>query len=159
LIVSPFKVSGFRSEPLFTEEYVCVLCAGHPLLKGRLSLKRYAAAEHILVAPRAASARGVVDEILARHGLSRRVSRIVTSFAPALSLVEGSDRIVTLPSSFLAVQRPGRGLVTREPPMKIDPIEMEVAWHPQQDGDPRYTWFRALLHEAVRRAGLGVRRS
>ncbi len=27
---------------------------------------------------------------------------------------------------------------------------MQIAWPPQQDGDPRYTWLCALVHEAVR---------
>lgn len=31
---------------------------------------------------------------------------------------------------------------------------MEESAPPQQDGDPRYAWFRALLHDVVRSLGL-----
>jgi len=154
LFIAPASVHRLRGELLFTEEFLCVVRAGHPLLKGKLSLRRYAAAEHVLVAPRGESERGFVDDALATHGLERRVTRVVGSFTVALALVEGSDRIVTLPSSFTAALGSRRGLAIRPPPLEIPPVRMEVAWHPQQDGDPRYTWFRGLLHECVRTLGL-----
>lgn len=150
LFIVPASVHRLRGEPLFTEGFVCVLRAGHPLLKGKLSVRRYAAAEHVLVAPRGDSERGFVDDALAAHGLERRVTRVVTSFTLAIALVERSDRIVTLPWSFKAALTSRRGLAIRPPPLEIPAIPMHLAWHSQQDGDPRYTWFRALVHEAVR---------
>lgn len=150
LYIIPASVNRMRGEALFTEGFVCVLRAGHSLARGRLTLRRYAAAEHVLVAPRGDSARGYVDDALAAHGLARRVTRVVSSFTLALALVERSDRVVTLPWSFRASVASRRGLAMRAPPLEIPPIPMQIAWHPQQDGDPRYTWFRALVHEAVR---------
>jgi DNA-binding transcriptional LysR family regulator len=150
LFVVPASVNRLSGEPLFTEGYLCVLRAGHPLLKGKLSIARYAAAEHVLVSPRGDSEHGAVDDALAAHGLARRVTRVVTSFSLALSLVERSDRIVTLPWSFRSALASRRSLAIRPPPLELPPIAMEIAWHPQQDGDPRYTWFRALVHEAAR---------
>jgi DNA-binding transcriptional LysR family regulator len=150
LFILPASNHGLRSEPLFAEGFLCVLRAGHALSKGRLTVRRYAAAEHVLVAPRGDSERGFVDDALSTHGLVRRVTRVVTSFTLALALVERSDRIVTLPWSFRSAVISRRRLAIRPPPLEIPPIAMEVAWHPQQDGDPRYTWFRALVHEATR---------
>lgn len=154
LVISPALAPELRSEPLFTEHYACVLRDGNPLLRGRLTAKRFAAAEHVLVAPRAATLRGAVDDALAEQGLTRRISRVVTSFALALALVESSDRITTLPSSFASRRSRLGGVVTRPPPVRLAPIAMRVGWHPRLDGDPRYVWFRGLLHEAVRCAGL-----
>jgi DNA-binding transcriptional LysR family regulator len=150
LFVVPSSAHRLRAELLFKEGFVCVLRAGHPLAKGKLSRSRYAAAEHVLVAPRGDSERGLVDLALAAHGLEREISRVVTSFILALALVERSDRIVTLPSSFLTALRSRRGLAVRPPPVEVPPVTMEVAWHAQQDGDPRYAWFRALIHEVAR---------
>ena len=154
LFITPSCPPGFLAEALFQEEYVCVLRAQHPLLKGAFSTRRFAAAEHVLVAPRGLSDRGVVDVALAAHGLTRRVARVVTSFAPALALVERSDRITTLPSSFAFARSVSGKLTTRKPPLQLEPITMLVAWHPQIEDDPRYTWFRGLLHEVVREIGL-----
>ncbi len=157
LFIAPATAHRVRGEALFTEEYVCILRRDHPLLKGRFSLQRFAAAEHILVAPVGASNRGVVDSALEEHGLSRRVSRVVTSFSLALSLVESSNRIATLPSSFAIARSKLQEIVIRKPPVKLAPIEMQIAWHPQQEGDPRYTWFRGVIRDSARVAGLNVR--
>lgn len=154
LLIGPGAPTGLLSEPLFTEAYVSVLRVGHPLLEGTLTIQRFADAEHILVAPRGDSTRGAVDDALAAHGLSRRVSRVVTSFELALALAEESDRIVTLPSSFVAGRSAAGSYVTRTPPVEIAPIRMQVSWHPRQEGDPRYMWFRGLLHDVVHECGL-----
>ncbi len=154
LVVLPAGVHHLPCEPLFTEPYVCVVRAGNPLLRKRFTLERYAGAEHILVAPRGESDRGIVDTVLAESGLTRRVSRVVTSSTLALALVKDSDRITTLPASFAAVRALGEGLVSRPLPLTLAPIHMQLAWNPQQDGDPRYVWFRGLVHDAVRSLGL-----
>ncbi len=154
LLVGPGVPPGLNAEPLFDETYVSVLRPGHPILEGEFTIERFAAAEHVLVAPRGDNIRGAVDDALEAQGLSRRVSRVVTSFGLALALAADSDRIVTLPSSFVVGRHPTAPYVVRAPPLKLAPLRMQVAWHPRQEGDPRYTWFRALLHEAVRECGL-----
>jgi DNA-binding transcriptional LysR family regulator len=156
LYIFPAGVHHLDAEPLFIEPFVCVLRAGHPLLRGRFTLQRYAAADHVLVAPKGESDRGIVDDILAEHGLTRRVSRVVASFSLALTLVQGSDRIATLPGSVTALRPPVHALVFRPPPVAIPPNQMQLAWHPQQDRDPRYLWFRRLIHDAVGAIGLGA---
>jgi DNA-binding transcriptional LysR family regulator len=154
LFILPAGLHKLSSEALFTEPYVCVFRAGHPLSRGKLSIQRYAAAEHILVAPRGESQRGVVDEALMKHGLTRRVTRVVTSSTLAIALLQTSDRIATLPASFASARAKGGDLAQRTPPLTLEPNHMEIAWHPQQDGDPRYTWFRKRIHDAVRSLGL-----
>jgi DNA-binding transcriptional LysR family regulator len=143
---------GLRGEPLFVEDFRCVLRRGHPLSRGPLSARRLAEAEHVVVAPLAASPRGPVDDALAGLGLSRRVTRVVTSFALAVPLLVGSDRVATLPQSF-AVRR-GPGLVTRALPFALAPIQMQMAWYPGHEVDPKHAWFQALLRDAVAASGL-----
>ncbi len=154
LVIAPFGIHRLNSEPFFTEPYICLLRAGNPLMRGRFTLGRYAAADHILVAPRGESDRGIVDGVLAEQGFTRRVSRVVTSSTLALTLVQNSDRITTLPASFAVVRGVSGDLVSRPLPITLAPIRMQLAWHPQQDSDPRYVWFRALLHEVVGSLGL-----
>ena len=127
---------GLASAPLYDEDFVCLL------------------RKHVLVAPRAESRRGRVDELLAAHGLSRRVSRVVGSFALALPLLVASDRIATLPRSFAAAHAAEGPLALRALPVELPPIEMVMTWSPGEERDPRYTWFRALVGEAARAAGL-----
>ena len=145
---------GLSTERLFLEEFVCVLREGHPLLKGPWTVQRFAAAEHILVTPQAQSRRGIVDDLLEAQGLSRRVTRVVTSFALATPLLVSSDRVTVLPRSFALARVRELELVVRAPPLSIPPIVMEMAWHPAHERDAKHLWFRGLLRAAVRAAGL-----
>src|SRR5262249_58894670 len=97
------KERELRSERRFVEDLVCVLRKGHPLKAARLTMRGFAEPEHVLVAPLAASNRGVIDVLLAKHGLSRRVTRVVTSFSLALPLIAQSDCVAVLPRSLAKV--------------------------------------------------------
>lgn len=140
---------ALEAEPLFDDCYVCVLRPGHPLLAGRWTARRYAAADHVLVAPRGSSDRGAVDDALEGLGLSRRVTRVVPTFALALPLVVGSDRIATLPESFARAYADSFGLVLRPPPIELAPIAMSLVWHARHGHDPRQVWLRALVRDAA----------
>jgi DNA-binding transcriptional LysR family regulator len=145
---------GLSAETLYLEDFVCVLRKGHPLLRGPWTVQRFAAAEHILVAPQAQSRRGVVDDLLEAQGLTRRITRVVTSFALAMPLLVSSDRITVLPRSFALARTRDLGVVLRAPPFELSSIVMEMAWHPGHERDPKHVWFRGLLRDAVRVAGL-----
>jgi DNA-binding transcriptional LysR family regulator len=140
---------GLRGESLFVDEFVCLMRRGHPLQRGPWTLARYAAAEHVVVAPLDALRRAAGDELLTAHGLSRRVTRVVTSFSLVAPLLVTSDRISTLPRSFALAQARAHGLVVRPMPVGLPPIEMQLVWHPGHEGDPRQVWLRALVREAA----------
>ena len=42
--------AGFHQRRLFEQRYVCLMAAGHPLARGRLTLSRFCSARHALVA-------------------------------------------------------------------------------------------------------------
>ena len=81
---------------LFEDEYVCVIGKHHPLAKGKLTLKRFANASHLLISPRG-DERGFVDTALAKQGLTRQVSMIVNQFASAAEIVANSNLVLTAP--------------------------------------------------------------
>jgi DNA-binding transcriptional LysR family regulator len=128
---------GLSSEKLFRYDFVCVLREGHPLLTGPWTARRLAAAEHLLVAPQAQSRRGPVDEVLESWGLSRRITRVVTSFALAAPLLISSERIAILPRSFTLTRARELGLRVRAPPFELPSIEMEMSWHPMYEKEPK----------------------
>ena len=140
---------GLWGEDLFVDEFVCLMRRGHPLTRGPWTLARYAAAEHVVVAPLDSLRRAAGDELLAAHGLSRRVTRLVTSFSLVAPLLVASDRISTLPQSFALAQARAHGLVVRALPVPLPPIEMQMVWDPAHDADPRGVWLRAVVREAA----------
>lgn len=140
---------GLRGEDLFVDEFVCLMRRGHPLTRGPWTLARYAAAEHVVVAPLDSLRRAAGDELLAAHDLSRRVTRLVTSFSLVAPLLAASDRISTLPRSFALAQARAHGLVVRPLPVALPPIQMQLVWDPAHDADPRGVWLRAVVRDVA----------
>ncbi len=86
----------FISEDLYVEDYVVTGRAGHPLFRQAIDARAYADAQHVLVTP-SGVVRGLVDYALDSRGLHRYVHATVPMFFPALTLLERSDLIATLP--------------------------------------------------------------
>jgi DNA-binding transcriptional LysR family regulator len=148
-----FKDPDLRSEPFFDEDHVCVLRKNHPLA-GRLTLTRFAALEHVLVAPLGSSPRGVVDSLLEARGLSRTVSRVVMSFSLVLPLIARSDRVAVLPRTFAEAQAKSYGLTLHPVPVAMPRARIMLAWYVASEGDPKHVWARELLRETARRIGI-----
>ena len=97
LLLMPQQPSapGVVWTPLYRDGYTCVVWSRHP--SHRLTLSAFAAMEHVLVAPRE-RAGGIVDAVLEKNGLSRRVAVQASTFLIVPYLLIGTTRIATVPS-------------------------------------------------------------
>lgn len=140
--------ASLSRELLFEDGFVCLVRAGHPLTAGRLTLKRYADGEHLLVsAP--GEGPGVADLALAAQGLGRRVAVRVPHFLLALRLVGGTDLLLTLPRRLAEASAPELGLVLLKPPLPLPRFGVEVLGHPRSAGDPGLLWLRGVIRGYV----------
>ena len=137
-----------RTAPMLRSRFVCLVRAGHPALGRRLTPKRFAELEHVLVSPRGRGL-GVVDRKLAERGLERRVSRVVANFVAAPPLVASGDYVLTVSEHIADRFAEGLGLERLKPPVPIPDFTVSVAWHRRQDGDPALDWLRATLLEVT----------
>ncbi|UQI44591.1 LysR family transcriptional regulator [Streptomyces sp. HU2014] len=143
-----------RQEPeirvgtLLQDRMVGVARAGHPLLTGTVTPRRYAAAGH-LVDSRRGRLSGPVDEALAAYGLRRRVVGTVPTFAAALHVLAGTDAVGLAPERFGAPAVAALGLRTFEIPVELPPLAIAMAWHPRHDADSGHRWLRGLVRDAV----------
>ena len=144
-------------QDLFTDRFVTLVRAGHPVLRGPFTLKRFVELEHVLVAPRG-TAVGSVDALLAERGLKRRVTRVLGSFLSAPFLVAQSDAVVTMSARLAEPLVPLLGLKALEPPLPVEPYTLCHLWHRRSDADPAHAWLRALTARvAASLPGLSVR--
>ncbi|MEM9248215.1 MAG: LysR family transcriptional regulator [Pseudomonadota bacterium] len=136
----------FVADHLRTEDYVVIARAGHPILKGGLTLADYVAASHVLVS-RDGSMSGIVDTTLGEMGLSRTVCLALPGFLPALAAVARSDFVATLPRA-VALQNIARfDLAYAEPPMPIRPFDVSIVRHRRNLRSPLLSWcLRAFVH-------------
>jgi DNA-binding transcriptional LysR family regulator len=135
-------------QPLFEDQLVSVVRAGHPALLGRLTPRRFAELEHVLVAPNG-SPRGLLDKQLAALGLGRRVARTVPTFLDAPFLVASSDHIVSLPARLVVPLLSLLRLSMVDAPLPLPGFTLSAIWHRRHDADPEHVWFRELLARAV----------
>jgi DNA-binding transcriptional LysR family regulator len=140
--------SHLRHLRLYATRYVCVMRQDHPLARQPLSLDAYCAAHHLLVS---FSGRpfGFVDQALSALGLQRRIVLTVNQFFTAGRVVARSDLLTVLPEGFLQATGYADQLVTRELPIALGPVNVEMIWHLRHDGDPAHAWLRDQVRLAA----------
>jgi len=137
-----------HEQPLFGDEYVCVVRRGHPLVKKKLTLARYLQLSHVLVSSRADSP-GSVDRALAAIGKQRTIGARVSHFLTVPVLVSQTDFVAALDRRVAEVFARPLGLALFPPPIKLPKGTIGQVWHDQQDSDPAQRWLRALIAEVA----------
>jgi DNA-binding transcriptional LysR family regulator len=142
----------FRVSKLFDDELVVVVRRGHPLSRGRITAERFAAADHVLVAP-LGTPRGLVDDLLAKKRLSRRVARTLPTFVDAAHLVATTDYVAALPKTL--VRRLARTLALRalHVPLALPRFTMSLLWHRRLDADRAHSWLRGVIASTATKIG------
>jgi len=140
-----------RVEVLREERHAVVLRKGHPLLGRKLTLERFASAEHAAVIYRP-EPWGLIDQELAARGLRRTLRVACPHFLSVLKIVAHSDLIATVPEGIARAMSKFLALVTRPLPLPLPVFATRVAWHAQMQNDPALSWLLNLLREAVRQS-------
>ena len=131
-------------------DFVCLMHAKHPLATGRLDLRRYAAAKHLLITPRG-DPNGFVDDALAEAGLSRRIALTVNHFSVVPAIIAETDLIVTMPLRMAEGYAKLYGLTLRPSPVATSAIysHIRLVWNKRLAAHPAFDWFRALMLEVM----------
>lgn len=136
--------------PLLEDDYVCVVDAGNPALKGgALSFDDFVAL------PQAVAQFGryhftPADRRLRELGIDRREPRVTTaSFLPLPAVVAGTDLVAVVPRVLAERLAPLTGTVVVEAPFGRVGIPLHLWWHASHDSDPVHAWFREKLTAAL----------
>ena len=141
-------MADLRQQRLLRDHFVCFASNTHPELSGkkRLTLRKFCKLPHILVSP-GGGRRSVIDEKLLALGEERRVALQVPSFSTAVRFVNGSDYLLTGPSSLAALLPTAR---TRPVPFDFPDHSLVMLWHAKVTKDPGHEWLRTQLLERTR---------
>ncbi len=139
----PNPRGSLRSRRLFSDNFVCMVRAGHPVLDADFTLERYAALSHVAVARRGGQ-EGVVTTALAAMGVERRVALVIPQFAAAPGVVAASDLAVTVPSRLVQVYATA-GVVGIALPLAMPTIELALYWHERLHEDAANQWLRGVF--------------
>jgi DNA-binding transcriptional LysR family regulator len=137
---------AFHVHDIYEERYSVVMAKRHTLATGRLTAKRYAAADHLLVSL-SGDLSGIVDEELAKGGLQRNVVAALPLFLPALATVARTQLVCTVPGRLAAQFARHYGLTVVRPPIDIRPFTVQLVWHKRSHTEPALHWLRQVFIE------------
>ncbi|MFT3717724.1 LysR family transcriptional regulator [Pseudorhodoferax sp.] len=122
--------------------------SGHPLLAGRLTLRRWAAARHVDVLLRPGE-RSAVGLALAERGLQRTVELAVPNAYAALLAAAQSDLVACVNERMVRGMAQPLGLQPFEVPLALAPQPVCMRWHRRHAADPAHAWLRACLAQVL----------
>lgn len=141
---------AIRMRKLRPESFVCVVRDGHPCVGESLDLATWAKLPHVLVSPQGTGGPGVVDRVLAEHGLERRVAVRIRYFLAAPLLVAQTDLVLTVVRSLAEMFARSEPVRLLEPPVELPTFSMGIGWHERVAKDPANRWIREQLAYALR---------
>ena len=135
---------AMRDELLWDETFACVVRKGSPAARGSLTLERYLALDHLLVAP-GGTPGSFVDDLLASKGHYRRIALVVPQFLIAPAVVAATDLAWTAPAGLARAFAELVPLTVREPPIALPGFAIAMRWHLRVERDPGLAWLRGVL--------------
>ena len=140
----PHLQAGFFQRRLLTQSYVCLYRRGHALDGRVVSIADFSAADHIGIVA-AGTGHGIVDEMLDRLGVVRKIRLRVPHFVSVGHILRNTDMIATVPE-VLAQRIAGPfGLAHQPHPVALPEIYIGLYWHAKFHRDPANQWLRNLV--------------
>jgi DNA-binding transcriptional LysR family regulator len=136
-----------KQTKLGSDPFVCVMHKDHALARGSMTVKRYASATHVLVAPLGGEM-GVVDFELAKLGLERHICASLSAFNMINEALLGTERITTVPSRVARRLVESGPYVTKRVPVTLPPSNYYALWHPRFNAEPRLRWMLNEVQQA-----------
>lgn len=136
--------AGFHQRRLFSQRYVALMAAAHPLAQGRLTAARFLQARHAVVVAEG-TGHEQVQRALRRHGLADPVALRLPHFVAVPYIVAESDLVVTVPEKLAHKAAAPFGLVVRELPLGLPTFEVNVFWHQRAHREAGNRWLREQL--------------
>ncbi|KJC47413.1 hypothetical protein UP09_09560 [Bradyrhizobium sp. LTSP885] len=127
---------------LFEERFVCIRDMTRANGTENLSLEDYAALPHALFS----SAGGdglpsVIDGLLARHGLKRRVAMTLAHVVAVPFAVAGTDLVATMAERVARRFTHVAGIAVITPPFEIPAFAIDLVHSQRASADPALRWF------------------
>ena len=141
-----------HQQTLITDDLVCLVRQGHPVVTSGMTLAAYTALSHVQVGAEEPLA-DVVERRLAKQGLTRRMGCTVTSYGAALAIVGQSDAVLTLPGLLAERVAPSHGLERLPLPLRLAPNVLSMAWHARTGEPDVCAWLRQVVLRAAKHLG------
>ncbi len=138
-----------RAEELYRERFVCVVDDGHPLaLAGEVTLETYLRCGHLVIDV-SQTGQPAIEVPLEAVGHKRRAHLVMPYHAGALTAVEGTELVATLPERLVTANIGDARLTVLPAPAEIPAMSYYMCWHPLTDSDAAHSWFRDMVRATL----------
>jgi len=142
--VFPDTAGEIVVETLFEEHFISVADKCSLPLRGKLSLDKWLARSHVLVATRPGTD-NEIDATLASQGLRRHIALVLPHWSASTEVLADTDLILTVASRTLDNVPRNKGLTQFMPPFELPHFAFQQAWHTRRDADSAHCWFRSVV--------------
>ena len=152
-VFKPLGASFFRQR-LRGVRFVCLVRAGHPGIRGHLSLDQFLRASFVEYEPTGGSYAHFLehaDRIFIEHGHSRRVAVRLTHLGGIDRIIAASDLIGVVSEAAARSMASAADLQMLGLPFDLPPLAVTQQWHERIHKDPAQMWLRDAV---VRVSGL-----
>jgi DNA-binding transcriptional LysR family regulator len=140
----PDLEAGFYEQSLFEEDFVCLAAKNHPRVQGKLSARLFTSEGHIGVAT-SGTGHDIVDKVLARQKIGRRVVLRVPSFLGVARIVAQTDFLVVVPRLLGMALAAQEHVQVLEPPARLPHYKVKQHWHERFNADTGNIWLRQTM--------------
>lgn len=137
------------TEILFTDTSACVADTNNPLMKTRLTLKKYFAAKHLVIVFPEEPYRSCIDTTLNNLGYQRNSVITVPHMIPGLFALRKTPFLITTTKIIAHSIAKSLKLAIQKPPFKTERVEVRQAWPKELDHHPAHQWLRQLIQQAA----------
>ena len=152
---------SFHQMDIWKDGFACLFSTESPI-RDNFNLDTYLLAQHVWVSktgmgvgvginPDDVQRLGWVDEALNKLGKKRHIAVFTRHYQAAMLMAEQNDLIVTIPARASKLQANNPRVIVKEPPFKIPPIDLKMAWSPLLQHNPAHRWMRRLIVEVAKK--------
>lgn len=142
----PGLEAGFYQQALFAQDFVCLAAQDHPRVRGKLGRRAFSAEGHIVVTT-AGTGHAIVDKVLDRHRIARRVVLRVPSFLGVARIVAQTEFLVIVPRLLGNAVASQERVQVLEPPLPLPSYKVKQHWHERFNADAGSMWLRRTMFE------------
>jgi DNA-binding transcriptional LysR family regulator len=141
---TPDLDAGFYQQALFAQDFVCLASAEHPRVRSKLSRRTFSAEGHIVVSA-SGTGHAIVDKVLAKHMIERRVVLRVPSFLGVARIVAQTHLLVIVPRLLGNTLASQERVQLLEPPVPLPAYKVKQHWHERFNADAGNVWLRRTM--------------
>jgi DNA-binding transcriptional LysR family regulator len=139
----PWLESGFYQQKLFPQDWVCLVNAKHPRVRGALTLDLYKKEDHVAVT--GGTGAQLLEDALTRNRVRRHVVLELPGFLGLSGIVSATDLVATLPRQIGETLADLAHVKVLECPLRVPSVDIQQHWHARYHRDPGNQWLRSVV--------------